>query len=125
MAQCAGNKRNGERCTATVEPPQALCWWHDDSNAEQRRRAASKGGKSKPSRVSRDLHLLLESLTEQVVSGELSPYSASVAGSLVGVRLRLLEYERRLKETDTLEARIEELSAAFSRQQQKGGSAYG
>ncbi len=122
MAQCAGNKRNGERCTATVEPPQAFCWWHDDANAEQRRRAASKGGKSKPSRVSRDLHLLLESLTEQVVAGDLEPYRASVAGQLVGVRLRLLEYERRLKETDTLEGRIEELSAVFERQ--KGG-AYG
>jgi len=71
------------------------------------------------------LHKLLESLTEQVVSGELEPYPASVAGSLVGVRLRLLEYERRVKETDTLEGRLEELSEAFSRQQQKGGGAYG
>jgi len=68
------------------------------------------------------LHKLLESLTEQVVSGELEPYPASVAGSLVGVRLRLLEYERRVRETDTLELRLEELSEAFERQ--KGGSAY-
>ncbi len=57
-----------------------------------------------------------------MVAGDLAPYPASVAGQLVGVRLRLLEYERRVKETDTLEARIEELSAAFERQ--KGG-AYG
>ncbi len=122
MAQCAGNKRNGAPCTATVEAPLAFCWWHDDSNKEQRRRAASRGGRGKPSRVSRDLHLLLESLTEQVVAGDLGPYPASVAGSLVGVRLRLLEYERRLKETDTLEARIEELSVALERQ--KGGGGY-
>ena len=82
---------------------------HDPANAEQRRRAASKGGKSKPSRVSKDLHLLLESLTEQVVAGDLEPYPASVAGQLVGVRLRLLEYERRWRETDELVVRLEEL----------------
>jgi hypothetical protein len=69
------------------------------------------------------LHKLLESLTEQVVAGDLEPYPASVAGQLVGVRLRLLEYERRVRETDTLELRLEELSEAFERQ--KGGSAYG
>jgi hypothetical protein len=123
MAQCAGNKRNGERCTATVEPPQAFCWWHDDANAEQRQRAASRGGKSKPSRVSKDLHKLLESLTAQVVAGDLEPYPASVAGQLVGVRLRLLDYERRVKDQDELEVKLEEMAEALERQ--KGGSAYG
>jgi hypothetical protein len=114
MARCAGNKRNGAPCTATVEPPQTHCWWHDDSNKEQRQRAASRGGKSKPSRVSRDLHLLLESLTEQVVAGSLPPYPASVAGQLVGVRLRLLEYERRVKEQDELVGRLEELEGQIT-----------
>jgi hypothetical protein len=74
-------------------------------------------------KVSKDLHKLLGSLTEQVVSGELEPYPASVAGSLVGVRLRLLEYERRVKETDTLELRLEELEAALGNT--VGGGGYG
>ncbi len=109
MAQCAGTKRNGAPCTAIVQPPLALCWWHDGSNAEQRQRAASKGGKSRPNRTTKELHSLLESLTEQVVAGSLAPYPASVAGQLVGVRLRLLEYERRVKEQDELVGRLEEL----------------
>ncbi len=121
MALCLGTKRNGERCTATVEPPQAFCWWHDDANAEQRQRAASRGGKSKPSRVTRDLHLLLESLTEQVVSGELAPYPASVAGQLVGVRLRLLEYERRVKEQDELVGRLEALEEQIAAEKNSEG----
>jgi hypothetical protein len=29
MIQCAGTKRDGSPCTATVEPPQSYCWWHD------------------------------------------------------------------------------------------------
>lgn len=52
------------------------------------------------------------------MSGDLEPYPASVAGSLVGVRLRLLEYERKLKETDELEAKMEEMMEAFERQQE-------
>jgi hypothetical protein len=67
--------------------------------------------------------MLLEDLTEQVVSGDLEPYPASVAGQLVGVRLRLLEFERRLKETDELEARLDEMAEALERQERS--SAYG
>ncbi len=123
--QCPATKRNGDRCSGSVPEGKYHCWFHDSANSDKRKRAASRGGKGNRSRVSRDLHKLLEDLTAQVVAGDLEPYPASVAGQLVGVRLRLLEYERRLKETDTLEARIELLSEAFSRQQQKGGSAYG
>jgi hypothetical protein len=65
------------------------------------------------------LHKLLESLTEQVVSGELEPYPASVAGSLIGVRLRLLEYDRRVREEDELLARIEQLEQAQEQNKHK------
>jgi hypothetical protein len=111
MAQCRGIKRDGGQCTATVDPPQAYCWWHDADNAERRSRAASKGGKGNRSKLSRDLHRLLEDLTERVVSGDLEPYPASVAGQLVGVRLRLLEYERKIREQDELEERLAHLEA--------------
>lgn len=120
--QCPATKRNGDRCSGSVPEGKYHCWFHDPANSDKRRRAAARGGRGNKSKVSKDLHKLLESLTEQVVSGELEPYPASVAGSLVGVRLRLLEYERRVRETDTLELRLEELSEAFERQ--KGGSAY-
>ena len=55
MALCAGTKRNGERCTATVEPPQQYCRWHVPAYADERRRAASRGGKGKASRELRNL----------------------------------------------------------------------
>jgi hypothetical protein len=110
--QCPSTKRNGDRCSGTVPDGKYHCWFHDPANSDKRRRAASRGGKGNKSRVSKDLHALLEDLTEQVVSGELEPYPASVAGSLIGVRLRLLEYERRVKETEEIEARISELEEA-------------
>jgi hypothetical protein len=109
MPRCAGIKRNGQRCTATVEPPQIHCWWHDPKNAEERRRAASKGGKAKANPVVKELHQLLESLTDQVIKGELSTAVGAVANQLINTRIRLLEYERRVKEMEDLEERLEAL----------------
>jgi hypothetical protein len=117
--QCPSTKRNGDRCSGSVPEGKYHCWFHDPANSDKRRRAASKGGKGNRSKVSKDLHNLLEDLTEQVVSGELEPYPASVAGQLVGIRLRVLEYERKLRETDELEVKVAELASALEHQQGK------
>jgi hypothetical protein len=109
MPQCAGIKRNGQRCTTTVEPPQTYCWWHDPKNAEERRRAASKGGKAKAAPVVNELHQLLESLTDRVIRAELPTAVGAVANQLINTRIRLLEYERRLREMEDLEERLEVL----------------
>jgi hypothetical protein len=122
-SQCPATKRNGDRCSGSVPGGKHHCWFHDPANSDKRRRAASRGGKGNRSKVSKDLHSLLEDLTGQVVSGTLEPYPASVAGGLVGVRLRLLEYERKLKETDELEAKLDEMAEALERQKER--SAYG
>jgi hypothetical protein len=119
MAQCAGIKRNGERCTATVEPPQTYCWWHDPANSEERRRAASKGGRSKPSREIRDLKKQLEDLVADVLAGNVVRGNAVVVNQIINTRARLIELERKVKETEELEERLERLEQA---QEQKGGS---
>lgn len=122
--QCPATTLKGGQCSGSVPDGKYWCWYHDPANSDKRRRAASKGGKGNRSKVSKDLHQLLESLTEQVVGGELEPYPASVAGQLVGVRLRLLEYERRVKESDELEARLEALEQA-AEGQRGGGRRWG
>jgi hypothetical protein len=119
MAQCAGIKRNGERCTATVEPPQTYCWWHDPANSEERRRAASKGGRSKPSREIRDLKKQLEDLVADVLAGNVVRGNAVVVNQIINTRARLIELERKVKETEELEEHLERLEQA---QEQKGGS---
>ena len=117
MAVCAGTKRDGSRCTATVEPPQTYCWWHDPENAEARRRAASKAGKSRPSRELSGIKSQLQDLTRDVLAGDLETGRAAVANQLINTRLRAIEQERKNRETEDLEARIESLERA----QQKGG----
>src|SRR5829696_2758605 len=123
MALCAGTKRNGEGCTATVEPPLRYCWWHDPANAEKRHRAASKGGRGKTSKVTKGLHELLENLANRVIEGTLETSRGAVANQLIGTRIRLLEYERRLKEQEELEARLGELETMLERQEK--GAPYG
>jgi hypothetical protein len=118
--RCAGTKRDNSPCTATVEPPQRFCWWHEPANADKRRRAASKAGKSKPSRELAGLKTQLQDLTEQVLAGELETGRAAVANQLINTRLRAIELERKIKETEELEARIEALE-----QSQEGGRQWG
>ena len=112
MDRCAGFKRDGSPCTVTVEPPQTHCWWHDPKNAEERRRAAARGGKAKANPVVKELHQLLENLTDQVIKGELSTAAGAVANQLINTRIRLLEYDRRLREAEDLEERLEVLEQA-------------
>ena len=120
MARCAGTKRNGGACTVTVEPPETYCWWHDPSYSEERRRAASKGGKAKANPLTRELHRQLETLAEDVASGDLAPYRAAVIVQAVNARVRLVEVERRVTEQEELLERLERLERSRS-----GGRAWG
>jgi hypothetical protein len=96
------------------------CINHHPDRAEVRRRRASKGGKrggrGRPQRETEGIKALLEDLTERVLSGDLETGPAAVANQLVNTRLRALEQERKNKETQELEARIE----ALERTQERG-----
>ena len=118
MPVCGGTKRDGSQCTASVEPPQRYCWWHDPDNAEERRRAASKAGKSRPSRELPAIKAQLRDLTEQVLAGGLETGRAAVANQLINTRLRAIEQERKNRETEDLEARIEAMER--TQEQAKG-----
>jgi hypothetical protein len=111
VSTCTATKRNGERCTLPANGKQGLCWAHDPTTAEQRRRRARKGGKAKANRELPSIKALLEDLTERVLSGELPTGPAAVVNQLINTRLRAIEQERKNKETEDLEARIEVLEA--------------
>jgi hypothetical protein len=109
--RCRATKANGERCRGAATASNGYCWAHDPKNAEKRQRTASRAGKSKASKLTKDLHELLEDLTSRVVDGELETSRGAVANQLIGTRIRLLEYERKLKETEELERRLQELES--------------
>ena len=89
------------------------------TQAERPKGWTARGPRSRRwGKVARDLHTLLEDLTNHVVRGELETSRGAVASQLVNTRIRLLEFERRVREQDEILARIEQLEQA---QEQKGG----
>src|SRR5829696_5078781 len=113
MALCRATKANGEPCTLPVNGQQGLCWAHDPKNAEKRRRGASRGGKAKANREIPSIKALLEDLTERVLACELPTAAAAVANQLINTRLRAIELERKIKEAEELEARLEALEGVL------------
>src|SRR5215212_10157515 len=109
MAACSGTKRDGSRCTATVEPPQEYCWWHDPANAGKRRRAASKGGKGCGGKEIKDLKQRISGVIDAVLEGSQDRGRAAVAIQGLNALRGVLELERKVRELDDLEARIEAL----------------
>ncbi len=124
MARCAAIKPSGERCKAEAMPEAEWCYSHHPDHAEDRRRRASRagktGGRGRPATELRNVKALCEDLTDKVLAGSLLPGPAAVANQLINTRLRAIEQERKNKEADELEARIEALE-----QEREGGRRWG
>jgi hypothetical protein len=127
LARCAAIKPDGERCKVDAMPAAEWCYSHHPDYAEERRRRASKAGKSggrgRPATELKDVKALCEDLTEQVLAGALPPGPAAVANQLINTRLRAIEQERKIRETEDLEARIEVLERTSG--DQKGARKWG
>ncbi len=111
--QCSAITRSGERCTHFVSGAQEFCHLHDPARSEERRRNASRAGKSKPSRKIAAIRSQLKKLVEDVLSEELPTGPAAVANQLLNTMLRSIELERRIKETEELEERLEALESVL------------
>ena len=110
MTVCRATKANGEACVLSANGPQGLCWAHDPANCEKRQRMASKAARSKkPSRELAGLKAQLQDLTKDVLAGDLETGRAAVANQLINTRLRAIEVERKVKEAEELEERLEAL----------------
>lgn len=123
MARCAGIKRDGRQCTTIVPPEQTYCYWHDPARAGERRRNASKGGKSAGSKEIRDLKHRISEVIDGVLDGTQDRGRAAVAIQGLNALRGALELERKVKETDELEARLAALEQ--TQQTQKGDEKWG
>jgi hypothetical protein len=113
--RCAAITSAGERCKLDATNG-SYCWSHDPENADERRRRARRGGKARGAGELSEIKRLLEDLTSRVLKVEgvepLETGPAAVANQLINTRLRAIEQERKVKETEDLEARIEALERA-------------
>jgi hypothetical protein len=109
---CEGTKRDGTPCRVAAREGSAWCWAHDPEQAEKRRENAVKGGRARgPGPELREVQNRIRQLAEGVINGTVDKGRASVAFQGLGVYVRSVEVARKLRETEELERRIEELEA--------------
>jgi hypothetical protein len=117
LAKCAGITRAGTACKGIPIEGSSYCYVHHPDYTDERRRHGSRGGKrggrGRPQTELHEIKDLLATLTARVLKEDgvepLEPGPAAVANQLINTRLRAIEQERKNKETEDLEARIEEL----------------
>src|SRR5215211_7105532 len=130
MKVCAAIKPDGIRCKARAMRGSQWCFNHHPDHSEERRRNASKGGerggRGRPARSGteglHDIKNLLADLTADVLSGVVTREVAIAANQLLNTSLRSLELERKWKELEELEARLEAVEGVLTKRE-KGTSA--
>jgi septal ring factor EnvC (AmiA/AmiB activator) len=113
MPRCAGKKEDGSTCERIVGASQSFCYSHDPERASERRRNAARGGRSKASAEIAGLKGQLKKLAAGVLSGEVERGAATAVNQIINSQARLLELERKIKETEELEARLEALEVVL------------
>lgn len=109
MARCPALTRSGDQCSASVRPGDTWCYNHDPARQDERRRNASKAGASRPNREVQDLKRQLADLYDATLEGTVDKGVAAVLAQIANARTRLLETERRIRETEELEERIRQM----------------
>lgn len=112
MARCAGTKRDGGQCTTIVKGSQTYCYQHDPERAGERRRNASRAAKTRPSREITSIKAQLAEMVDTVLAGAVQTARYAVANQILNTQLRAIELERKVREQDELEARLEALEQA-------------
>jgi hypothetical protein len=110
---CRATKRNGEPCTAPATGSNGYCWAHDPANADKRRRMASRARSSKGGTEIAEIKKQLKDLAADVLSGEVGRSEAAVVNQILNTRARIIELERKLREQEELEERLEALESVL------------
>jgi hypothetical protein len=123
LSRCSAIKGNGERCKGMAIRGYEWCPAHHPDYQDRRRRAASKGGRTggrgRGQTELQEVKALLAELTARVLGEEgaepLETGPAAVANQLTNTRLRAIELERKIREQEEVEARLEALESVLKR----------
>ena len=120
MPKCAAITRSGQPCKGFVHPGHTYCPAHDPKRADARKKAASKAGRSKPGSELSEVKGTLRQLADDVLEGKRDRADASVAAQILGVFLRAVEAERKIREQEDFEARLNALEE-LQEKERRGG----
>lgn len=117
--RCEAITQAGSRCRLDATPGATWCYSHDPARVEERRRNARKAGRSggngrsgasELAGIKRDIRGVLDG----VLDGRIDRGAGSCAAQLLNVLLRAVELERKVREADELERRLEDLERALT-----------
>jgi hypothetical protein len=108
--RCAAITKGGERCKADATSG-SYCWSHAPENAEARRARGRKGGKARGAEEVAEVKRELRRVIDDVRSNRLERGVGAVLFQGFTCLRGVLELERKVRETDKLEAQVEELRA--------------
>jgi hypothetical protein len=97
---CSAITKAGAPCQRPAQGHNEFCLGHDPAKATERRRMASRGGRGKTNQETRSVKKLIDQLTAKVLSGDVEPAVCHAVVALQNIKLRAIELERRLEETD-------------------------
>ena len=108
MRPCSATTKAGEPCRRPAQGHADYCIGHDPTKAAERRRTASRGGRGRVNMETRAVKKLMDELTAKVLAGDVLPVVSHAVVALQNIKLRTIEVERRIEETD-VRAKFEEL----------------
>ena len=108
MRMCSATTKAVGPCRRPAQGHGEHCLGHDPTKAAERRRTASRGGRGRVNTETRAVKKLMDELTAKVLAGDVEPAVSHAVVALQNIKLRAIEVERRLEETD-VRAEFEEL----------------
>jgi len=123
MRGCSAIKANGERCKGIAATGSDYCPAHDPARADARTRAASKAAKSRSATVTEiDITTIKEALKylyDAVLEGRVERSAAAIASQIANTQLRAVELERRIREQENLEDRLDDLEGLLEEAEER------
>jgi len=119
MPRCPGKKGDGSPCERIVGSSLEYCYAHDPAFAEDRKRAASEAARSpakcRSTSEIREIKGRLKDLYAAVLEGRVERAAAAVANQIANTQLRAIELERRARDQEELEGRLDEVEDLLER----------
>lgn len=119
--RCAAITRAGARCQLEATNG-SYCWNHAPENAEARKQRGRRGGKARGASELSAVKREIRSVVSDVLEGRVERGIGAVVFQGYNTLLKAVEVERKVKETEEIEARLEALKQV---QEQKGGKRWG
>lgn len=123
MNRCAAITGRGERCKLDATSG-SYCWSHDPENAAARARRGRRGGKARGTGELSEIKREIRSVIADALSGEAERGVAAVVFQGYNALLKAFETERRIKETEEFEERLERLEQTAALKE-RGGKRWG